>query len=144
MHPKSKLLCLLLAGVTATGLFQGARAQTAEANENENPALKIYRASPTKINDLVHTKLDVRFDYAKRYLNGKAWITLRPHFYATDSLLLDAKGMDIKEVAVVKAGKNTPLKYDYDGWQLNIHRTNSINPPNHTSFILIIPPSPMS
>lgn len=121
MHPKSKLLCLLLAGVTATGLFQGARAQTAEANENENPALKIYRASPTKINDLVHTKLDVRFDYAKRYLNGKAWITLRPHFYATDSLLLDAKGMDIKEVAVVKAGKNTPLKYDYDGWQLNIH-----------------------
>ncbi|UYQ93428.1 M1 family metallopeptidase [Chitinophaga horti] len=120
MHRTSKLLCLLMAGITASGVFQGARAQSA-ANENENPALKIYRATPTKINNLVHTKLDVRFDYAKRYLNGKAWITLRPHFYATDSLLLDAKGMDIKTVAISKAGKNTPLKYDYDGWQLNIN-----------------------
>ncbi len=35
-------------------------------------------------------------------LNGKAWITLKPHFYATDSLALDAKGMEIKKVAIVK------------------------------------------
>lgn len=124
MHRKSKLLCLLLAGVTATGIFQSAHAQSADTNEND-PILKIYRASPTKTNDLVHTKLDVRFDYAKRYLYGKAWITLRPHFYATDSLLLDAKGMEIKGVAIVKAGKNTPLKYDYNGWELNIHLDRS-------------------
>lgn len=123
MHRKSKMLSLLLAGVAVSGIFQGAYAQSTDTNED--PLLKIYRASPTKINDLVHTKLDVRFDYAKRYLYGKAWITLRPHFYATDSLLLDAKGMDIKQVAVVKAGKNTPLKYDYDGMELNIHLDKS-------------------
>ncbi|RZK22791.1 MAG: hypothetical protein EOO63_18110, partial [Hymenobacter sp.] len=33
-----------------------------------------YRASATKINDLVHTKLAVRFDYAKRYLYGQEWV----------------------------------------------------------------------
>ena len=58
-----------------------------------------YRASATKTNDLVHTKLAVRFDYAKRYLYGQEWVTLKPHGYATDSLRLDAKGMDIKTVS---------------------------------------------
>lgn len=81
---------------------------------------KIYRSFPTKINDLVHTKLDAKFDYSKSYLNGKVWLTLKPHFYATDSLQLDAKGMNIYSVAIVKAGKNIPLKYSYDSMFLSI------------------------
>ncbi len=83
-------------------------------------AILIYRATATKINDLVHTKLDVKFDYNKSWMYGKAWITLHPHFYNTDSLQLDAKGMDIKEVALVKGGKNFPLKYTYDSSYLFI------------------------
>ncbi len=82
---------------------------------------KIYRASATKINDLVHTKLNVKFDFEKSYLYGKAWITLKPHFYPTDSLSLDAKGMDINKVELMKGEKSTPLKFDYDGMILNIH-----------------------
>lgn len=81
---------------------------------------KVYRSFPTKINNLVHTRLDAKFDYEKSYLNGKVWITLEPHFYATDSLQLDAKGMNINQVAIVKAGKNIPLKYAYDSLFLNI------------------------
>ena len=59
---------------------------------------KNYRAFATKINALVHTKLDAKFDYSKSQLNGKVWITLKPYFYATDSLELDAKGMAINKV----------------------------------------------
>lgn len=81
---------------------------------------KEYRAFATKINDLVHTKLDAKFDYSKSYLNGKVWLTLKPHFYATDSLQLDAKGMNIHKVELVKGGKNIPLKYSYDSLFLNI------------------------
>ncbi len=84
------------------------------------PWQSIYRGAVLKINDLVHTKLDVRFDYAKSYLYGKAWITLRPHFYPTDSLALDAKGMDIHQVALAKGNTNSPLKYRYDGMILLI------------------------
>ncbi len=80
----------------------------------------IYRASATKINDLVNTKLDVSFDYTKSWMYGKAWITLHPHFYPTDSLRLDAKSMNINEVSVIKAGKNIPLKYRYDSLNLFI------------------------
>jgi aminopeptidase N len=91
------------------------------APETKNEAWnKIYRSSATKINDLVHTKLDVRFDYQKSYLYGKAWITLIPHFYPTDSLSLDAKGMDIHRVAMEKNSIQIPLHYDYDGMILRI------------------------
>jgi aminopeptidase N len=74
---------------------------------------KIYRATDTRINDLVHTKIDARFDVPKAYLYGKVWITLQPHFYPTDSLRLDAKGMDINKVMLQKGNTQTPLKYDY-------------------------------
>src|SRR5215467_13423916 len=82
---------------------------------------KVYRETSTKINDLVATKLNAKFDFSKAYMYGKAWITLRPHFYPTDSLRLDAKGMDIHNITIVKNGKELPLKYDYDGLQLNVH-----------------------
>jgi aminopeptidase N len=118
-HLKQSLMGMLIGGIAGLGMSTSLMAQSDKAAQ-EDPALKIYRASATKVNDLVHTRLDVRFDYAKRYLYGKAWITLKPHFYAVDSLTLDAKGMDIKEVSLVKAGKNNPLKYSYDSLQLHI------------------------
>ena len=111
-----KLQFLLIALSSCIFLF----AQPAQEIKDDSWK-KIYRASATKINDLVHTKLDVKFDYEKSYLYGKAWITLKPHFYATDSLALDAKGMDINKVSIVKADRSTPLKFDYDGMILNIH-----------------------
>ncbi|MFY0253574.1 M1 family aminopeptidase [Chitinophaga sp. 30R24] len=116
---KHSLIGILIGGIAGLGAFTPALAQSDKAAQ-EDPALKIYRASATKVNDLVHTKLDVRFDYAKKYLYGKAWITLKPHFYPADSLTLDAKGMDIHEVSLVKTGKNMPLKYSYDSLQLHI------------------------
>ncbi|MGC4036444.1 MAG: M1 family metallopeptidase [Chitinophagaceae bacterium] len=79
-----------------------------------------YHGAATRINDLVHTKLDVKFDFAKAYLYGKAWVTLKPHFYPTDSLTLDAKGMDIKKVSLAKGASMKDLKYKYDGWLLKI------------------------
>ena len=90
------------------------------AQEAAKETQKLYRAVQEKINNLVHTKLNASFDYSKSRLNGNVWITLKPHFYATDSLQLDTKGMDIKQLAIVKAGKNIPLKYQYDGWVLRV------------------------
>ena len=81
---------------------------------------KQYRETATKINDLVHTKLEVKPDFSKSYLYGKAWITLQPHFYPTDSLNLDAKGMAFNKIAIVRGTQQVPLKYEYDDWNLRI------------------------
>lgn len=113
LHPSK----FLLAALVLLSSYSFAQKQ----DPNQDKALKIYRATPDKINDLVNTKLDVKFDYAKCYLYGKAWITLKPHFYATDSLTLDAKGMDIHKVAMMKDGKAEPLKFQYDSLQLKIN-----------------------
>ncbi|MET1055706.1 MAG: M1 family metallopeptidase, partial [Pedobacter sp.] len=51
---------------------------------------------------------------------GKEWVTIKPHLYPTDSLRLDAQGMDIKNLSIVKNGKNVPLKYKYDSLSLAI------------------------
>jgi aminopeptidase N len=72
------------------------------------------------VNDLVNTKLEVSFDYGKQYLYGKEWLTLTPHFYETDVLTLDAKGMDFKEITILEGKVKTPLKYTYDSEQLFI------------------------
>ncbi len=94
---------------------------TASAQQGPEPKVNpIYRATETKQSDLVHTKLDVSFDYAKRYLYGKEWLTVKPHFYTTDSLILDAKGMEIKSIAMVGTKSNTPLKFTYDNEKIYI------------------------
>ncbi len=81
---------------------------------------KIYRSTPERINDLVHTKLEVGFDYEKTWMYGKAWITLQPHFYTTDSLTLDAKGMQLNEVSLMKGAIKSELQYKYDGQEIKI------------------------
>jgi aminopeptidase N len=99
-----------------------ANAQMPKPPKADDPLMKIFRSAPTKVNDLINTKLDVRFDYKKCFMYGKEWVTLKPHFYPTDTLRLDAKGMDINNISVVKNGKNYPLKYTYeDSLSLAIH-----------------------
>ncbi|MGY0426199.1 MAG: M1 family aminopeptidase, partial [Polaribacter sp.] len=76
-----------------------------------------YKPEREKINDLVHTKLKVNFLFDKKQMNGEAWVTAKPHFYATNKLILDAKAMLIYEVSM----DNKKLKYSYNNLQLTIN-----------------------
>ncbi|UOQ97348.1 M1 family metallopeptidase [Hymenobacter sp. 5317J-9] len=80
-----------------------------------------YRPAARQINNMVHTRLDVEFDYEKRHLIGREWVTLKPYAAATDSLRLDAKGMNIATVALVQGNAQSTLKYEYNQRQLLIH-----------------------
>ncbi len=62
--------------------------------------LPLYNATRTRLTDLVHTNLAVSFDWSKSQMKGIATITAMQHFYASDSLFLDAKGMQINTVSV--------------------------------------------
>ena len=82
--------------------------------------VKNYQASITKINDLVHTKLAVNFDWKKKYLYGKATITLKPHFYPVDHVILNARGMEIVSVMQVTGDSSTKAAYHYNNDSLTI------------------------
>jgi aminopeptidase N len=75
-----------------------------------------YKPERDKIHDLVHTKLKVDFNFNKKELNGEAWVTAKPHFYATDHFSLDAKAMIIHQVSF----NNEILEYSYDDYKINI------------------------
>ncbi len=62
-------------------------------------------------------------------MNGEEWLTASPYFYPSDSLILDAKGMLIHEVAMDREGKHIPLKYHYhnDILSINLDRTYNRN-----------------
>jgi aminopeptidase N len=96
----------------------------------------VYRAFAEKQHDLIHTKLVAGFDYTKSQLNGEVWLQLRPHFYASNQLVLDAKGMDIHQIALEKNNIKKKLSYTYDSMQLTIQldKTYTKND-NYTIYI---------
>jgi aminopeptidase N len=76
---------------------------------------EVYRSTNTRTNDLIHTRLEVEFDWTACRMNGKATLQIRPYFYPVSTLYLNARGMDIKklevfEVASVKEKKKTGSK----------------------------------
>lgn len=107
--PFRKFYVLILILFACSSLY----AQISGQEVEDTSWKKIYRAAPTKDFDLIHTKLDVRFDYDKAYLYGKAQITLKPHFYPQKQLRLDAKGMELNEVGLLKGAQKQKLNYEY-------------------------------
>ena len=79
-----------------------------------------YRAVATKTNNLKHTKLVASFNYQQSQMNGEVWLKFQPHFYPTKTLVLDAKAMDIQEVALMKGTAKVKLAYTYDSLRLHI------------------------
>ena len=116
--------CSANKAVTDTSTAPAATVEPAPAPADTVPewAPKKYAFNPsrTKAHDLLHTTLRVSFDWQKQYLNGTAELRLKPYFYPQDTLVLDAKGMDIKSVSLLKGSAGTPLKYSYDGQKLAI------------------------
>ncbi|HSZ25683.1 MAG TPA: M1 family metallopeptidase, partial [Cytophagaceae bacterium] len=71
-----------------------------------------YNASRTIKNDLIHTKLEVSFDWSNQYVLGTATLSFKPYFYPQNTLELDAKGMDIHHVTLLD--EDVALNYSYD------------------------------
>lgn len=117
---------------------------------NDVPKREIYRATNTLSNNIIHTKLEVSFDWQKSQLNGKATLDIKPYFYPTDMLYLNARGMEIKSVKVMqinsmpivtpkgkKGAAVTPTenwmlsrssyKYENDSIKINLGRTFTSN-----------------
>jgi len=84
------------------------------------PEKKVYRLTEIKVHDLIHTKLIVAFDWKKQYLMGSAELTLKPYFYPSNRLMLDAKGMDINTVVLVGDEGDKTLAFSYDSAFIDI------------------------
>ncbi|MCP9770854.1 M1 family peptidase [Lacihabitans sp. LS3-19] len=66
--------------------------------------------------DLIHTELNLKPSWNDQTLNGKAVLTLKPHFYEQDKLVLNAKGFIIQSIKV----NATNSEYVYDNELITI------------------------
>ena len=81
----------------------------------------VYRASAARVWDIKNTRIALKFNWLEKTADAREWIKLRPYFYATDTMVLDAKSMRIDSVMLVDKKGNTKLNYTYDKDELKIH-----------------------
>lgn len=81
-----------------------------------------YQASFSTAFDLLHTQLKVSFDWEKQRMSGDAILTLQPHFYTQNEIILDAKNFDIEKIELTDKKQNilSTLAYSYDSLQITI------------------------
>jgi aminopeptidase N len=75
---------------------------------------------PPSSDRLVHTRLALSFDYARRLVKGKAWITIDPQAPISDSLVLDARCMEFLRVQMCLPDKAVTLPYTQKGRKIHI------------------------
>ena len=80
---------------------------TITVTTKKTPTKEVYRNSNTITNDIIHTKLEVNFDWNKSYMNGIATLQVQPYFYATNKLYLNARGMTINKLSVYPAAASS-------------------------------------
>lgn len=112
--------------ILALSLFSCKTKQQATTEVRQLPEINVspenmdYRASVTKLHDLIHMKLDVRFDWSNKYLLGTSTLTLKAHALPQNNIWLDARGMQINQVKLLTQKDSLPLKYDYANDSLHI------------------------
>jgi aminopeptidase N len=96
-------------------------------NVSSNNGKDVYRTSAPVTWDIEHTRVALEFDWKNRTAKAQEWITLHPHFYKTDTLMLDAKSMKITSVATIEKGvqKNVPFKHENDRLKISFPQTYS-------------------
>ena len=80
-----------------------------------------YQGSVTRNFDLIHTELDLSFNWKDQTVLGKAKLTLKPYFYPQKILVLDAKDFEMGGVYFRKRGDFVKANYGYNEKKLSIY-----------------------
>lgn len=79
-----------------------------------------YKPAKTRHWDLLHTKLELSFDWPKKEMYGVATLQLVPYFYPQKTLVLDAKFLEINSLVSKKGDKILASRFHSDTNQIRI------------------------
>jgi len=111
--------------VTFLDTMEITTAKPVELKRPEDFKLPTYNPSATQTNDLLHTKLELSFDWAQEAVKGIATLKLKPWFYPTNELVLDAQGFTIQSVRMVGRTKSLNYKYEASKLMIDLAKTYS-------------------
>ncbi|MBL7767297.1 MAG: M1 family metallopeptidase [Chitinophagaceae bacterium] len=86
-----------------------------------------FRTTPIRQMDLLHMDLDVRFNMSRHECMGYADLTMKPYFYETDSIILDAKNMVIDGLFIYSQQDTLKHTLTYDQKMIRIKLDQKIN-----------------
>ena len=131
---KLKALLLLVAAFIAFGCNSSKKSSKSQGTKVINlDTLTIlpkdknirYNASVTHETDVLHTRLELKFDAPKETLFGKATLSLKPYFYPQNQIKLNANGFEINELFLLNKGQKTKLEYNYDSREILVKLNKS-------------------
>ena len=70
--------------------------------------------------DLLHTRLEISFDYKRQWVYGMATLTIKPSPNSLNSISLDARGFTVNRVALVQHTDTVQVLFHYDGLHLRV------------------------
>ncbi|MCG8310382.1 MAG: M1 family metallopeptidase [Cytophagales bacterium] len=91
-----------------------------ELTLEEKIEVRLYKGERTRHFRLLHTKLELSFDWGKQWVFGKALLIAEPYFYEQSSIIVDAKGFEIHDITMLNGLDTSKLNYEYDGQKINI------------------------
>jgi len=105
--------------VVALGFIISSCKTAEQTVKNENKEKKLYaipdyKSAYTKRVDLINTTLFLTPSWKEKELKGLAEITLKQHFFPSDSITLNARSMSILNVSLVTGKNKKLLEYTYD------------------------------
>ena len=92
--------------------------------QQDDDELPPYRATLSRTWDLLHTRLDLAFDWKEQAVIGKATLRLKPYFYTQNALELDARGFSLHAIRIPME-RNLP--YTYDSTKISIQLPKDYN-----------------
>ncbi|WP_114751452.1 M1 family metallopeptidase [Pleomorphovibrio marinus] len=82
--------------------------------------LREYQASRERKFDLLHSSLDLSFDFERQQVEGKALLKVKPYFFPQKELALDAKDFEIHDVWLEREEGRGALAFRYDQEKVSI------------------------
>lgn len=119
------ILCLLVVSVAIASCSHQKKISTEYKNLDTlvvvaSGGLNVYQGSRPRYWDITHTGATLSFNLKAKEAYGEAVIKLHPYAYATDSIWLDAKSMDVHEVKLMKGVAAFSLSFKVDDNKLKI------------------------
>jgi aminopeptidase N len=102
-RPGGEILLLILFTVLTSTLHAALLTVGVDTTYRRNPGNQSpagpYRPEASKLNRILYTRLDVKFDWNRQQMPAYAIIKFTPHFYDQTTLVLDAKAFEVKGVS---------------------------------------------
>lgn len=129
MHFLKQTGNIILLLTAATILYSCSGSKKAQKNTVLLPSVNVsaqsseFRATSTRVWDIIETRAALSFNFEERTANGEAWITIHPYksyLPFVDSIVLDAQSMKIEDVKLMRGDTKNSVKYNYKDDELTI------------------------